>query len=261
MKINIKHKKHKYEIDSNNGVDISIPVKFNADENPKFYDTSNPKKHYYESTGVEYNINMGAGCSVPLVTMNIHCSGTHTETANHVIKDASTISDIKKINFIPSQLISIAPERGTSESYHSNINKSDWVITKNNLMKSLDSIDDFIDSLIIRTLPNKEDKKIKNYNSGDHPFLSNEAIFFLKSIGIKHIVIDTPSIDKFDDGGKLGNHKIFFTNDDKSTNKNTVTELAFIPNHCVDGIYLLCIGVPNFKLDAAPSRPIIYKIK
>ena len=29
----------------------------------------------------------------------------------------------------------------------------------------------------------------------------------------------------------------------------------------LDGKYLLCIGAPNFKLDAAPSKPIIYKIK
>ena len=59
----------------------------------------------------------------------------------------------------------------------------------------------------------------------------------------------------------MKNHKIFFTNEDESINKNTVTELAFIPDHCLDGRYLLCIGAPNFKLDAAPSKPIIYKIK
>ena len=98
----------------------------------------------------------------------------------------------------------------------------------------------------------------RNYNFDNHPFFSNEAIYFLKSKGVKHIVVDTPSIDKFNDDGKLGNHKIFFSGKDGSINKNTVTELAFIPNHCLDGKYLLCIGSPNFKLDAAPSRPIIY---
>ena len=115
--------------------------------------------------------------------------------------------------------------------------------------------------LSIRTLPNNENKKTRNYNFENHPFLSNEAIYFLKESGVKHIIIDTPSIDKFNDEGKLGNHKIFFTNEDKSINKNTITELVFIPDLCLDGKYFLCIGAPNFKLDATPSKLIIYKVK
>ena len=44
------------------------------------------------------------------------------------------------------------------------------------------------------------------------------------------LTIEFPhQIDKFDDEGKLGNHKIFFTNKDESINKNTITELVFIP--------------------------------
>ena len=95
MKINIEYNTNIYEIDSDKGINISIPVEFNKDDNPKFYDTSNPKKNYYKSNGIEYNIDEGAGCSVPLVTMNIHCSGTHTETANHIIKNAPIISDFE----------------------------------------------------------------------------------------------------------------------------------------------------------------------
>ena len=261
MKINIEYNDNIYEIDSDEGVDISIPVEFNKDKNPKFYDTSNPRKDYYKFSGIEYNVDWGAGCSVPLVTMNIHCSGTHTETANHVIKNAPVISDITNLNFIPSQLISVTPESNSNEKYHANINENDKMITKSQLVKSLDSMDEFLDSVIVRTIPNDEEKKSRNYNSNYHPFLSNDALHFLKNKGIKHFVIDTPSIDKFDDDGKLENHKMFFSNEDGSINKNTITELVFIPDHCLDGKYLLFIGAPNFKLDAAPSKPIIYKIK
>jgi len=261
MKINIEYNTNIYEIDSDKGINISIPVEFNKDDNPKFYDTSNPKKNYYKSNGIEYNIDEGAGCSVPLVTMNIHCSGTHTETANHIIKNAPIISDFENLNFIPTQLISITPESNSNEAYHADINQDDKVITKDQLLKSLAAVDEFLDAVIIRTLPNDMKKKTRNYNSDNHPFLSNEAVYFLKSKGVKHILVDIPSIDKFDDGGKLKNHNIFFTNEDGVVNKNTITELVYIPDHCLDGKYLLCIGVPNFKLDAAPSKPIIYKIK
>ena len=165
------------------------------------------------------------------------------------------------MNFIPAQLISITPELNSNEAYHADINQDDKVITKDQLLRSLAAVDEFLDAVIIRTLPNDMKKKTRNYNSDNHPFLSNEAVYFLKSKGVKHILVDIPSIDKFDDGGKLKNHNIFFTNEDGVVNKNTITELVYIPDHCLDGKYLLCIGIPNFKLDAAPSKPIIYKIK
>ena len=261
MKVEIQYNGNTYEINSNNGIDISIPVEFNEDKNPKFYDTTTPKKNYYKSNEIEYDVDKGAGCSVPLITMNIHCSGTHTETASHVIKNAPLISDLENLNFIPAQLISINPELSSNEKYHVNINENDRVITKKQLIESLKNENQFLDAIIIRTLPNNENKKTRNYNFENHPFLSNEAIYFLKESGVKHIIIDTPSIDKFNDEGKLGNHKIFFTNEDKSINKNTITELVFIPDLCLDGKYFLCIGAPNFKLDATPSKLIIYKVK
>ena len=88
MKIKIEHNNKIYQIDPNDGVSISIPVEFNGNEHPKFYDDSNPTKEYYKSNNIEYNLNQDAGCNVPLVTMNVHCSGTHTETANHVINNS-----------------------------------------------------------------------------------------------------------------------------------------------------------------------------
>ena len=40
MKINIEYNTNIYEIDSDKGVNISIPVEFNKDDNPKFLATS-----------------------------------------------------------------------------------------------------------------------------------------------------------------------------------------------------------------------------
>ena len=110
MNIQIKHNSNQYEINSNEGIAISIPVKFNDSQNPKFYDTSNPEKKYYSSDGIEYSLSKGAGCNVPLINMNIHCSGTHTETAAHVFNDAHSIGSISNLNFIPAILISIHPQ-------------------------------------------------------------------------------------------------------------------------------------------------------
>ena len=116
MKIQINKKT--YTIDSNSGIDISIPINFNSNENPKFYDSDIPKKKYYKYDDTEYSIDSGSGCNVPMIELNIHCMGTHTETANHISENGVTINMIKKLNFIPSQLITITPIKFTDESYH-----------------------------------------------------------------------------------------------------------------------------------------------
>jgi len=86
------------------------------------------------------------------------------------------------------------------------------------------------------------------------------AILFLKNRGIKHLIIDTPSIDRYDDNGKLGNHNLYFSEGENMYNTNTITELVYIPNECKDGKYFVNLGVSNFILDAAPSRPIIFPV-
>ena len=56
MKIQIEHNNQLYEINGNEGTGISIPVNFNKDQNPKFYDINNPQKKYYQSNQVEYSL-------------------------------------------------------------------------------------------------------------------------------------------------------------------------------------------------------------
>ena len=261
MKIKIEHNNKLYQINSRDGISISIPMNFNDDNNPKFYDETNPKKEFYTYNDIEYNVNNNAGCNVPLVKFNVHCSGTHTETASHVFSDADSIGNLLDLNFLPAVLISLNPESNLDDKYHSTITLDDRIISKEMLKESLASETEFIDCIIIRTLPNSEDKKNKNYNNSSHPFLSNDAVCFLKDKGVKHIIIDTPSIDKYEDDGKLGNHKIFFLDGEGTPNNNTITEFIFIPNNCKDGNYFLNLGFPKFCLDAAPSRPMIYPIK
>ena len=259
MNVSIEYNKKAYRINSNNGESITIPMNFNSNNNPKFYDESNPIKESYTSNDITYDIEKNAGCNVPVVKFNVHCSGTHTETGAHIFKESQSIGELSNLNFIPSRLITVRPQEQSNDVYHVKYDSDDQVITKKILKNSLDSFSDFLECIIIRTLPNNKDKIKFNYNRHTHPFLSNDAIYYLKEKTVKHIIIDTPSIDRSDDGGQLKNHKIFFTNDN-TINENTITELAFIPNHCIDGRYFTCIGYPKFHLDAAPSNPVIYKV-
>ena len=55
------------------------------------------------------------------------------------------------------------------------------------------------------------------------------------------------------------NHKLFFDYS-KGGNTNTITELIYIPNEVIDGEYLLNLQFMPIENDAAPSRPILFKI-
>jgi hypothetical protein len=42
---------------------------------------------------------------------------------------------------------------------------------------------------------------------------------------------------------------------------NTITEMIYVPNEVEDGQYVLDLQIPNFVADAAPSRPVLYKLE
>ena len=65
------------------------------------------------------------------------------------------------------------------------------------------------EALVIRTMPNTKDKKSKQYSHTNWPYLTEEAAVFIREKGIKHLLIDLPSVDKEKDDGQLLAHKAF----------------------------------------------------
>ena len=99
------------------------------------------------------------------------------------------------------------------------------------------------------------------------PYLSRQAAAWLVDQGIDHIVLDLPSADRAEDGGRLTAHRIFFGLPAGSRRAReaerplaSITELAWIAPSIPDGHYLLDLQMPAFLSDAAPSRPLLYAI-
>ena len=88
-----------------------------------------------------------------------------------------------------------------------------------------------------------------------------EAAAFLVAIGVEHLLIDLPSIDKEKDEGALLAHKAFWNFNGDIRSKATISEFVYIANTIVDGTYFLNLQVAPFENDASPSRPVLYKIK
>ena len=116
------------------------------------------------------------------------------------------------------------------------------------------------DAIVIRTIPNMTEKKSRQYSNTNWTYLQEDAVQYLVDKGIKHLLIDLPSIDREEDGGELRSHKVFWNFDGKLRKEATITELIYVSNTIEDGEYFLNLQIAPFENDATPSKPILYKI-
>ncbi len=81
-------------------------------------------------------------------------------------------------------------------------------------------------------------------------------------------MLELPSVDRADDGGRLAGHRILFGLPagstrlaDASRAHATVTELATVPAGCIDGPCAVQIQLTPWTGDAVPSRPVHYALR
>lgn len=266
LSVQINNQIHK--INDMKPLDISIPLKFNG-EQPIVYGVEKAVSKPYKTSELIGDTRAGGSCNFEQYRFIPHCNGTHTECVGHITHKRMSVRDCLQDVFIPAALISVKPENAhkTEETYSVVLNENDFLITRKSI-QNLESKIQNSDGLIIRTLPNDENKLTQQY--GEEyipPFFSNEALEFIVESGIKHLLVDLPSIDRIFDEGKLSNHRKFWNvqEDEFEINKNsrtnnTITELIYIPNKIKDGIYLLNLQIAAFQADASPSRPVLFSL-
>jgi kynurenine formamidase len=250
MKATINNRK----IDLSKPIDISISLT-NTDENPIAWYLEKPTIEPVKNGDWIGKVSEGSSSTnFNNIFFNPHGHGTHTECLGHITHEFYSINQCLKQFFFTAELISVTPEN----------QDSDLVITKNQIEKALKNTE--TDALIIRTLPNLENKKSKKYSNTNPPYLAEEAAIFIREIGIKHLLIDLPSVDKEHDDGKLLSHKGFW-NVTNALNLNvnarlecTITELIYVDTEIPDGEYILNLQIASFENDASPSKPILYAI-
>ncbi len=258
-----------YQFDSSNYHDISIPVIFDGPQ-PNSYQVEKATSKAYEAKGFVGDTRKGGGCNFEVISMIPHCNGTHTECIGHITDDRISIVNQLKETFVPCTVITVEPIEASevSDAYQPSLNADDKVITKSILQAALPAASGFVKALVIRTLPNKDDKKARDYIENESPFLSMDAMEYIVSLGVEHLLVDLPSVDRTFDHGKLSAHHIFWNVDqgknEVSENANlnkTITELIYIPDEIDDGKYVLNLQIASFVSDAAPSRPILFEVK
>jgi kynurenine formamidase len=159
------------------------------------------------------------------------------------------VNEALKTFFFTAKLISLEPEeRG-----------GDRVISEAQIRKNLQ--ENKVEALIIRTMPNYIDKRTKKYSNTNWPYLEENAAKYIRECGIKHLLVDLPSVDKEKDEGKLLAHKAFWDHPKNTRFDATITELIYVPNKIEDGDFILNLQIASFENDATPSKPVLYRME
>jgi len=258
MKSNMRIGECEYVIDLSHPIDISIPMHFNGPQ-PNAYGVERATSEPVHAGDLVGDTRQGGSVNFERYTFIPHCNGTHTECVGHITNERISILECLKDVLIPSILVSVTPETVNG----------DVVITRSAL-GSITIPPTYAGgsdkALIVRTLPNDDTKLTREYGQqAVPPYFSLDAIEYMIEIGVKHLLVDVPSIDRIFDDGKLLNHRLFWNVEPaglevtgKTRRNNTITEMICVPNEVEDGEYLLNLQIAPFASDCAPSRPILF---
>jgi kynurenine formamidase len=249
-------------------IEISIPQTFDEDQ-PVAFGVPNAVTFPIMAEGYIGSVAEGSGTNCNYIHMIPHCNGTHTECVGHILTQKVFINEVLTDPILPATVITVEAEAaGTSaDHYIPNLDPRDRYITRQKLIDASKDFN-FLDALIIRTLPNGDFKKTWDYSQLSPPFFSVEAMEWIKEKKIKHLLVDMPSIDRLWDEGLLACHRIYWDVGigekeipvERITSA-TITEMIYVPNHVPDGDYLVNIQIPPFQADAAPSRVFLYEVQ
>ena len=241
----ITYKQKTFRVDFSKPMDISLPVSIGG---VKAWYVGEPVIEPVRMGDWVGEVAQGGSVNFKNITFNPHGHGTHTECVGHISKEFYSVNKSLKQFMFMAELITVLPKEANG----------DLIITKKILEDFLE--DKTPEALVIRTLSNSDAKAHKNYSSTNPAYINEEAMKYIIEKGIQHLLFDTPSVDKEVDGGALLAHKAFWEHPQNTNTHRTITELIYVPNTIYDGTYLLDLQVAAFENDAAPSRPLLYRI-
>jgi kynurenine formamidase len=238
-------------INTDEPIDISIPLSDSA-KNPKAWYVDQPKFEPVRTENYVGSIKEGGNVNFRNIQFNPHGHGTHTECLGHITPEIYSVNYTLKNFFFRASLRTIKPDQKMNED-----GELDFIITR----EQLDLKDIKSEALIIRTLPNTQDKRSMNYSSKNPTYLDVLCAKKIYQAGIQHFLIDLPSVDRENDNGELAFHHAFWEVPENPNHERTITEFIFVDNSILDGEYILNIQMAPFENDASPSRPVLYKLK
>jgi arylformamidase len=236
-------------IDTKEPLDISIALSA-SDENPRAWYVDPPRMEPVRTEHYTGSVKEGGPVNFRNIYFNPHGHGTHTECLGHITREVHSVNNVLTNFFFKARLVSILPKRITREN-----GDVDFVIEPSQI--NLSGFNG--EALIVRCLPNVGTKLHANYSDTNPPYFDLSCVDKLLTANVEHLLIDLPSVDKENDGGKLVFHHAFWEVPQHPNFKRTITEMIYVENSIEDGEYILELQMAPFQNDASPSRPVLYR--
>lgn len=248
MKAQIIYNNKNYHIDLSRPLDCAIGLR-GDNKNPVAWYLNAPRIEPVRAGDFVGKVAEGASTNFNNILFNPHAHGTHTECVGHITREFHSINESLKSFFFLCRVISVEPEKRGEDS----------IISEEQIRKFIKFGE--AEALAVRTLPNYIEKRTRQYSHTNWPYFTEAAARYIRECGIKHLLTDVPSVDREKDEGKLLAHKAFWNYPKNTRLDATITEMIYVPNKIEDGDYILNLQVASFENDAAPSRPVLYKIE
>ena len=237
-----------FKTDLTKGIDISLPVRAGND-NPSCYGAEPVKMETIRSGDFVGSVKEGGSVNYQKLSITPHGNSTHTECYGHISADDATLHICLTDFHFLAEVITVEPQLSGS---------GDFVIMRTAVEQKIKNKS--VQAVAIRSWPNTDSKKTKHYSDTNPPYLDHEAAAYLAALGVDHLLIDLPSVDRERDGGRLRAHKAFWQFPEHIRKHATITELVYIPDFIYDGLYLLNLQITSLEMDASPSKPVLYKL-
>lgn len=202
------------------------------------------------------------------LTLTPHGNGTHTESVWHIVDDPVPVAEVTPLGLIPAVVLTVEARAlaDVGEAYSGTSQPDDHVISAAALRAAMDRAAvpaPFTVAVVVR-VPGARPRDGKW--SGLNPaYLTEEAAQLFRAWGTEHLLLEVPSADREDDGGKTVAHHLFWGlppghERPRRAPRFTITEMVNVPDAVPDGPCLLALHVPPIVTDAVPSRPVLFTL-
>jgi kynurenine formamidase len=231
---------------------------------PRWFDAPPAHSWPHRVGSFSGNVLTGASCNCRNVQLTPHGSGTHTEGVGHLTSDEHHALRVIPTGLLPALLLRIDARAATDcgESADHPPQAGDRLLCAASVAAAWPSNLPFAPLALV----------LACHWDGEPPYLSRECAQWIVTRGIRHLIVELPSLDRLADEGCLTAHRIFFGLPRRAAQARlplssealrvdaTVTELAQVPDGVATGIGFVQIQVPPMQGDALPSRPLWYAL-
>jgi arylformamidase len=239
-----------HEIDLSQPLDLSLPLIADR-EGPSAWYVDPLRIEPVRGNGWVGAVAEGGSVNFRDIAFNPHGHGTHTECVGHITEVVHSVNEVVFPAFMEALVITVAPQI---------LANGDAVIGAETLRNAVPITG--AAAVVIRTLPNDPQKQIRNWSHTNPTYFDPEGLAYLADVGVAHLLVDLPSVDREEDGGALAAHRAFWQLDSLNAPRMeaTITEFIFVSDEVTDGWYALNLQTASFVNDATPSRPVLYPV-